>query len=496
MRADDDEVKWFYDLLGWAIVDARAKAGDEEYLAFLCNARTLFCKVYEFLNPEDDLKKIKKRIDVVKEQIANGKNPFGDEKKYSVISNRYLRSTRRMHGGSKLTMKKSGEIEKSPKVILEDLLMQADWKLKQKDYKTAGTNYYLALMIATGKFANLEYDGTAAQNAAKMGMIYINPQIQQSNNPIFDLDSSFRSAELTLKLYCQATNDEQRAEYDTEAALNILPKANKMILALYEDKAILFIQKRKFGTALDYFKRYYQYLPIMPLELASMWIDIYITKGNTEKAFNTGMIILKYPQCFNRALIRKCDLIWSWANVNDIKKYSIIRKSIEILPALLETRPGLNINRLSKALNWKRKYGEKELLLREKIDAGNYEYALKIITNDLSENIQAGHLYQMAKIYAFLGMTNQAYYAVMKSYKKRCKLAQKVGGDNIQYPIIESSLIESIFIDLNNKNCDEYINWLKNRMEECIEQNKFADANLADKKIKNLKIKLKTRHRK
>ncbi len=67
MRADDDEVKWFYDLLGWAIIDARAKAGDENYLAFLCNARTLFCKVYDFLDKEDDLKKVKKRIDVVKE---------------------------------------------------------------------------------------------------------------------------------------------------------------------------------------------------------------------------------------------------------------------------------------------------------------------------------------------------------------------------------------------------------------------------------------------
>ena len=76
MRADDDEVKWFYDLLGWAIVDARAKAGDENYLAFLCNARTLFCKVYDFLNPEDDLEKVKKRIDVVKRQIANGDAPW------------------------------------------------------------------------------------------------------------------------------------------------------------------------------------------------------------------------------------------------------------------------------------------------------------------------------------------------------------------------------------------------------------------------------------
>ena len=85
MRTDNEEVEYFYDLLGYEIEAARAKAGDENYLAFLCNARTLFCKVYDFLNPEGDLKKIKKRIDKVKEQLKQGYDVFGSKNKLSVI---------------------------------------------------------------------------------------------------------------------------------------------------------------------------------------------------------------------------------------------------------------------------------------------------------------------------------------------------------------------------------------------------------------------------
>ena len=162
------KVKWFYDLLGWAIVDARAKAGDEEYLAFLCNARTLFCKVYDFLNPEEDLKKVKKRIDIVKEQIAAGNAPWSVVRNpLSVKRNRKKKELK----PSNLKISKSGEMEKTPEIILEDLLMQADWKIKQGDFKKAETNYYLASLIATGKFANLEYDGTYTENAAIIGMI-------------------------------------------------------------------------------------------------------------------------------------------------------------------------------------------------------------------------------------------------------------------------------------------------------------------------------------
>jgi len=226
MRADDDEVKWFYDLLGWAIVDARAKAGDENYLAFLCNARTLFCKVYDFLNPEDDLKKVKERIDVVKEQLAQGFNPFGNESKLFV--NRYsLIGKKKIFKSTNLKISKSGEMEKTPGIILEDLLMLADWKLKRKDYKSAETNYFFAYQMATDTFANMKYDGTTAKNAAIMGLLMINRKSQIENPKFFD--NSYHAAETTLILYLAATNDEQRAEYDTEVAMTILSLNHKLI---------------------------------------------------------------------------------------------------------------------------------------------------------------------------------------------------------------------------------------------------------------------------
>jgi len=133
---------------------------------------------------------------------------------------------------------KSGEMEKTPEIVLEDLLMLADWKLKQHDYKTAGTNYFLASQLATGTFANMEYDGTTMENAAIMGMINTTPkrvpgecagQVSNFRSHTFIFDNSFRAAETTLQLYQKATNNEQRAEYNIEKAFILLPQNHKLV---------------------------------------------------------------------------------------------------------------------------------------------------------------------------------------------------------------------------------------------------------------------------
>jgi len=272
MRADDDEVKWFYDLLGWAIVDARAKAGDENYLAFLCNARTLFCKVYDFLDSEDDLKKVKERIDVVKEQLAAGNPPWPACPANAGVTRNPLsvkRKRKRKNPGmttlrallrERRALREiiNGEMEKTPEIVLEDLLMLADWKLKQKDYKTAGTNYYLASLIATGTFANIEYDATTAENAATIGIIQtglkISPKFQFSNFE-FQTDNSFRAAELTLKLYCAATNDEQSAEYNTEAAMSTLPIAHPVTMRYIQESIFREYKNSAYKNVISLFQK-------------------------------------------------------------------------------------------------------------------------------------------------------------------------------------------------------------------------------------------------
>ncbi len=255
MRADDDEVKFFYDLLGWAIVDARAKAGDENYLAFLCNARTLFCKVYDFLNPEEDLKKVKKRIDEVRKQIANGETPWSEVRgPKSVNRNRKKKELK----SKKLKIDKSGNMKKTPEIVLDDLLMIADWKLKQKDYKSSGTNYYLASLIATGTFANIEYDGTTMENAAIMGAIQCNLELHSQfiiHNSQFTPDDSYRATEATLQLYLSATNDEQRAEYDTESAMKILPIAHPVTMRYIQESIFREYKNSAYKNVISLFQK-------------------------------------------------------------------------------------------------------------------------------------------------------------------------------------------------------------------------------------------------
>ena len=251
MRADDEEVKWFYDLLGWAIVDARAKAGDEDFLAFLCNARTLFCKVYDFLNRKDDLKKVKKRIDDVKRQLAQGFNPFTE--KYSVSGNRLAVKRK-----SKTALfSESGEVESTPEIDLDDLLMTADCKMKAKDYNGAKMFYKGALELATRTFANLEYDGTTMENAAVMGMIKTNIKYRKPNieSCSFVFDNSYRAAETTLNLYFAATNDLQRAEYDTETAMSTLSQAHPVTMRYIQESIFREYKNSAYKNVISLFQK-------------------------------------------------------------------------------------------------------------------------------------------------------------------------------------------------------------------------------------------------
>ena len=297
MRADDDEVKWFYDLLGWAIVDARAKAGDEDYLAFLCNARTLFCKVYDFLNRKDDLKKVKERIDVVKEQLAEGVDVFGEKMKKPRHSRGATRN--RKNPGIRGALRESsnrkiinGEMEKTPGIILDDLLMLADWKLKQRNNQLAETNYFLAYQMATGTFANLEYDGTTMENVAKMGMIQTKNK-KQSTKYKFVFDNSFRAAELTLQLYLAATNDEQRAEFNIETAFIFLPQNYKLVKRYINQFVLTCNYKNNPDEFIEMGKKILAHDPYT-FYLYPLLCKAYVKNEQTHKVYNILVKAFKY----------------------------------------------------------------------------------------------------------------------------------------------------------------------------------------------------------
>jgi len=69
MRAADNEIQRFYDLLGYAITQARAMEGDEEYLAFLLRARKLIAQHYDHINAADDVEMLRASIEAARNKL-------------------------------------------------------------------------------------------------------------------------------------------------------------------------------------------------------------------------------------------------------------------------------------------------------------------------------------------------------------------------------------------------------------------------------------------
>ena len=467
MRAGDDEVKWFYDLLGWAIVDARAKAGDENFLAFLCNVRTLFCKVYDFLNPKDDLKKVKERIDEVKRQLAQGCDVFGKDLKSVDRGPRFV-NRKRKNPGIRRALREiiNGKMEKTPDIILDDLLMLADWKLKHRNNQQAETNYFMAFQLATGTFANIEYDGTYAGNAAKIGMIQTKIKDQKTKDK-FVFDNSFRSAETTLQLYLAATNDEKRAEYDTEAAMTILPKANLSILRFIQKEIFRNLKLYNFDKLLELYNNYNNRTAAMPANMRKKWCKVNAAVGNTEAAFQVLLdgMLNDNQYMFRLSFVDLCTENCGWGSDKDIEQFFYNAPSIAIYPVLYN--PATGFMKIGNILNHLPKLKIKELEFRESIINKDVQTVQDIFTNKYFNAEQSGHLFSLSKMMFNIGNSNAAFDVALEAYNKRNTFTQRVGGAGMIYPVIETKIIEHSLQLAETNRIDKYADWLRKCEDHC-----------------------------
>jgi len=470
MRADDEDVKYFYDLLGYEIEIARAKAGDENYLAFLCNARTLFCKVYDFLNPKDDLKKVKKRIDIVKEQLKQGYDVFGKNPK-SVIRNPWSVKKKKIIKSQNRKISKTGIIEELPEVELENLLMEADFALKQKTKWKAKKCYNQALQMATGTFANIQYDGTTTRNAAIIGMKFTTPKRQTTNVQGFDFDNSYRSAELTLQLYQKATNDEQRAEYNMEAAILILPKANTANLNFLQKEARRNRRKFDFDKALELYKNYDKRTTAMPQEMREVWCKVNAAIGNTKESFRIALDDLFFREkTLQRFMsIDFCATCYSWANDEDLEKYFEAAGPAVIF--MVMSNPAMGFSKLAEVINEYPKMRNNELELRNSLNIMDYKTASSIYTNYFINSAQPGHLISLSQIMMGIGSSNTAFDAALEAYNKRNAFARWTSGNATIYPTLETDIMEACLQSNMTNQLSDYATWLINFERKCVKRN-------------------------
>jgi len=474
MRADNEEVEYIYDLLGYEIEAARAKAGDENYLAFLCNARTLFCKVYDFLDPEDDLKKVKKRIDKVKKQLKQGYDVFGNEKRLSVISNQLSVNKKIIKSQNRVS--KSGEIVgEVPEVELENLLMQADWQFKNKTFSNALTNYLMSSELATGAFANLEYDGTTTKNMAIMGLLKINLKTQakavNSYNSNFEFDNSFRSADLTLQLYQTVTNDNHRTVYNTETAIAILPKAYPATLDYLRKEAIRLTKNQNYEKAIKIYKKYEKRKGMLVVKVAKKYAAILFHLGKDKTAFSTVLKSLNSNRSFFwREIIQNtCFQTWCYASNADLQNYynSILPAKIELKLAISTPRaPICNAPTIVELINWQNNCYRKEKKVREVYHKGNYQNVIKLLS-DKQKELTPVQLIKKGIAYSKLEKPNDAIDCFLEAMKKNEAIFKNLSSDNCFYHKEEIQLIIPLLKNVSTNKvfaCYRQLSKLKNKL--------------------------------
>jgi len=208
MRADDVEIQRFYDLLGYAITQARAQKGDEAYLAWLCKARLLFCKVCGFLQASDDLSGVAQRVTARKTELAQS----------NALSAVRPRTARHLSPHGIVLPPSCAESEAladATNVIVENALMTGDCYAKQDRYGDATRWYAFAWdFIVSARYAQVEYDGCAPRNAAALAANLTRVR-QEKHAPLYPFawDCSYRANLLGLLLYQQATNAAHAALY-------------------------------------------------------------------------------------------------------------------------------------------------------------------------------------------------------------------------------------------------------------------------------------------
>jgi len=330
-------------------------------------------------------------------------------------------------------------MEKTPGIILEDLLMIADWKLKQTDYKSATTNYFMAYQMATGTFANLEYDGTTMENAAKMGMIAINPQSTINNLQLND--GSYCAAELALKLYIAATNDKQRAEYDTEAAINVLPVAYKGKLNYYYNRMILFNKLNKCSEIIKCGKQYYGSKSVMPEDINLLYWSAYLSLENFTNAFEVCLNQATYDtKNFNYT--RK---MWYYANESQFKKFIKIVKVHKLIYILKCRTIATAIPGFLAGIDYINEIKNLNAEIKNNISQNKLEKALNILQKAQKYN-QPGLLFEKSNVFLSLGKTNEAFDTMICAYKKRMGLIYLNG---INYPSTESDYLKNLYPHVN-----------------------------------------------
>ncbi|MCX7002710.1 MAG: hypothetical protein NTV22_05475, partial [bacterium] len=495
MRADDAEIQRFYDLLGYAIMQARALKGDEEYIVMLVNARNAMARGFTFLSRKNDLKTVRKRIHAVKKQL---------KKELLTFLNRHT-AARAAQSSSQVVHPQPINQDKDGACIqnqCEDALMCADIVCVSGSSARATALYSnIHAFSCCTNVGHCTYDGTTITLASRLGWLRTAGIVATNTELIWSEDCE--PASLREWSYC-LWSEGMRANSATVAVLHTwirrtraLPQAHPPLLWYLVRAAAAHKRCRDAQGFIQCIGERWQRNSAMNADFYQLWFAACAAQGQCTQAFTVLYDGLQHTAiALERiALMEHCVQAFPWASAEDLQTFD--RTAYATLLEPLLNNPAMGFAGYRQTYIPARAVGAAEVQMRICIAANDMAGALNIFSNMPPERVHPGTLFRLAECFARVGQTNAAFACMWRAYGMRSSLADALGGDAIHYPVLETPHLEQWYPAATREEAAQYLEWFARRMQQCgqLQQTECLDAmktsplsHLAERYVANTNI--------
>ena len=411
-RANNADITLFYELLGNALLNARAYSGDEEYIASLINLRFLMCQVFNYLEEENDLEKAEKSIEKAKKRFSAQQSSIVYKKK----SNRNI-----------LVYKKAKDSENIPHEecnYLEDIVMAADVELCKKNYNDARANYLKALTNNADELDQVEYDGYLIKESIYYGLTVTETTHTQILQNILEAVKEQSNPHVITSVGKLMVNNLRKVPLEdySKSLVELLPSNNVVAIRILEKNAKVQFEAGNFKEYTKIFKK-------IKSRIAGVNPDMFFRVGlinarnNNRQAFTEWVNGLQYSN-IDLHLLRYCYRTLGWGEIDDVIRFFKIKSLIPIHSFYRNVAVDVN-NSLS--MNNKDYDYEDVTNLYKDIE----EYKTNVLCHKLSMIKLNGFAEMTGDSFIRNGMTNYAFefyntslnhkYGLLNIYKQLCK---------------------------------------------------------------------------
>jgi len=431
-RATDDEIEWYYDLLGYGIVETRARKGNENHILMLMKTRMALSAVLPFLHREDDMNKLHSRISFLKTNLI-----------YSV-SERFFKPPKAKSRNYDRQQYDKNKQTNAPIVIedvLENALMECDFWLNKRHLGEITKTYKRFLELMTNETWNAyEHDGSTYKQIAEVCKYFVQCgtnkyRAETLTNALYELSlrsdlASDHTAIMGLFLYRIATELRHKLDISLTDAwfITYYNTAHPWLLNSFGRLA----RQTALNEKEKYINLYHKRAGYLPPRLWQYSLPISILHGNAEEAVDKSIKILSSFHPFKLIdpqrnghgyhIYNAIRNLSSWATDTQLEELCRAQLLKELQVFIGNHGDPKAKFRLREAFHWKNTVVENEMEVRKMLDAQRWSEALTILTNVFADSEQPGHACDKAQAWYMLGNTNMAIKNIEKAQDFQLKI--------------------------------------------------------------------------